>query len=178
MRVPAQARLVVRPACQQHQHPCTSDPVEGLAEELEGGGIDPVRVLDHHQHGSAACKPEKLLDQHGQRAGALLVRREVPRCVASSRIYSEQRCSQRRRLADVLYSLVQQRLKFVELRRDAVSRRKAGSKAELLGYRPERRAGVMRRALAAQRDVFAPGDRVEGGLDQARLADAGLADQE
>ena len=105
VRVPAQARLVVRPACQQHQHPRASDLVEGLAEELEGGGVDPVRILNHHQHGSAACEPEKLLDQHGQRAGTLLVRREVLRRVACIRIYPEQRCDQRHRLADVLHSL-------------------------------------------------------------------------
>ena len=47
---------------------------EELAEELEGGGVDPVHVLHHHQHGSAAGKPEKLLDQHSQRVGTVLVR--------------------------------------------------------------------------------------------------------
>ena len=36
----------------------------------------------------------------------------------------------------------------------------------------------MGRALVAQGDVLALGDRVEHGLDQARLADAGLTDQQ
>ena len=74
VRVPAQGRLVVRPARQQHQHPRARDPVEGQADQLEGGGVDPVRVLEHHQHRPAAREPEELLDQRGQRAGAPLLR--------------------------------------------------------------------------------------------------------
>ena len=74
VRVPAQGGLVVRPAGQQHQHPRARDPVEGEPHQLEGGGVDPVRVLEHHQHRPAAREPEELLDQHGQRAGAPLLR--------------------------------------------------------------------------------------------------------
>ena len=65
VRVPAEGRLVVRPAGQQQQCPRARDPVEGLAEKLEGGGIDPVRILDHHQHRSATRETNDLLNQHG-----------------------------------------------------------------------------------------------------------------
>ena len=154
VRVPAQGRLVVRPARQQHQRPRARDPVKGLAEELEGGGVDPVRVLEHHQHRSATREPEELLDQHGQRAGTPLLRGEVLRRVACTGVHPEQRRDQRRRLADVLHALAQQRLELVELRRLGVGGREAGGEAELLGHRPKRRAGVMGRALVAERDVL------------------------
>ena len=178
MRVPAQGRLVVRPARQQQQRPRARDPVKGLAEELQGGGVDPVRILDYHQHRSATREAEELLDQHGQRAGTPLLRREVFRRVACARVYPEQLRDQRRRLFDVLHALTQQRLELVELRCLGVGRRQARGVTELLGHRPKRRTGVKGRALVAERDVLAPGDRVERGLDQPGLADAGLADQE
>ena len=63
VRVPAQAGLVVGPAGQQHQHPRARDPVEGEADQLQRGGVDPVGVLEHHQHRPAARQPEQLLDQ-------------------------------------------------------------------------------------------------------------------
>ena len=72
--MPAQARLVVRPAGQQHQHARIRDPVERQAEQLQGGGVDPVRVLENHQHRPAAREPKKLPDQCCQGAGALLLR--------------------------------------------------------------------------------------------------------
>ena len=147
-------------------------------DQLEGGGVDPVRVLEHHQHRPAAREPEELLDQHGQRAGAPLLRGEVRRRVARARVDPEQRRDQRRRLADVLRPLAQQRLELVELRRLGVGGLEAGGEAELLGHRPERRAGVVGRALVAERRVLLARDRVEHGPDQPGLADAGLADQE
>ena len=123
-------------------------------------------------------EPEELLDQRGQRAGAPLLRGEVRRRVAAARVDPEQRRDQRRRLADVVRPLAQQRLELVELRRLGVGGLEAGGEAELLGHRPERGAGVVGRALVAQRRVLLALDRVEHGPDQPRLADAGLADQE
>jgi hypothetical protein len=112
---PPSAGLAVGSARQQHQHPRAAIPVEGLAHQLEGGGVGPVHVLEHQQHGPATLEPEQLLDQHRQRAGTPLPRGEVRHRVARARVDPEQGCDQRRRLADVLHPLAQQRLELVEL---------------------------------------------------------------
>ena len=143
VRVPAQRGLVVGPAGQQHQRPCARDPIEDLAHQLEGGGVDPVRVLEHHQHRPAAREPEELLDQHGQRAGAPPLRGEVRHRVAPAGVDPEQGRDQWCRVADVLRPLAQQRLELVEPRRLGVGGLEAGGEAELPGDGPERRAGVV-----------------------------------
>ena len=153
VRVPAQGGLVVGPAGQQHQHAAPAIRSRAEPHQLEGGGVDPVRVLEHHQHRPAAREPEELLDQRRQRAGAPLLRGEVGRRVAAAGVDPEQRRDQRRRLADVVRALPQQRLELVELRRLGVGGREAGGEAELLGDRPERGAGVVGRALVAERGV-------------------------
>jgi hypothetical protein len=178
VRVPAEARLIVRPACQQHQHPRAGDPVEGLAEKLEGGGVDPVRVLNQHQHRFAARESEQLLDQHGQRAGTPLLRAEILCWVPRSRVDPEQGRDERRRLGDVVDPLAQQRLELLELHHVRIGAAKAGGDGELLDHWPERRAGVMGRALAAKRHVFVLCDRIARGLQQPGLANSRLADQE
>jgi hypothetical protein len=90
VRVPAQARLVVGPAGQQHQHARARDPVEREADQLQRGRVDPVRVLEHHQHRPVACQPERLLDEGGERADAPLLRGQVKRRVAVARLDPEQ----------------------------------------------------------------------------------------
>ena len=92
-----------------------------------------MRVLEHHQHRPAAREPEELLDQHGQRAGAPLLRGEVRRRVAPAGVDPEQRRDQRCRLADVLRPLPQQRLEPVELRRLGVGGREAGGEGRAAG---------------------------------------------
>lgn len=62
MRVAAQIWLVVRSARQQHQHPGTCNPIQDLAEELKGRGINPVSVLDDDKDRVLTLEPEKLLN--------------------------------------------------------------------------------------------------------------------
>jgi len=104
VRVPAQGRLVVRPARQHREHSGNRDPVKGEPHQLEGGGVDPVRVLEHHQHRAAAREPEQMLDQRRQRACTLLLRGKVRRRVAAAGVDPEQRRDQRHRLADIVHA--------------------------------------------------------------------------
>ena len=60
-----------------------------------------MRVLNHHQHWPLVREAEKLLDKHAQRTGTLLVGREIMCWVALARVYPEQCCDKRHRLADV-----------------------------------------------------------------------------
>ena len=60
-----------------------------------------MRVFNHHQHWAAVREPEKLLDKHAQRTGTLLVGRVIMCRVALARVYPEQCCDKRYRLADV-----------------------------------------------------------------------------
>ena len=50
MRMAAQARLVVRAARQHHEHARTREAIKRMGNELKRGGVDPVHVLDDHQH--------------------------------------------------------------------------------------------------------------------------------
>ena len=61
--------------------------VEDLTEQLEGGGVDPVGVLDHHQHRAGAREASELLNQRLPAcAYAAACGREVQRGVAVARI--------------------------------------------------------------------------------------------
>ncbi|MGF9764391.1 hypothetical protein AAII07_55770 [Microvirga sp. 0TCS3.31] len=62
MRMAAQVWLIVRPACQQHHHPGICNPIQNLAEELKGCGIDPMGVLDNDKDTVLTLEPEELLD--------------------------------------------------------------------------------------------------------------------
>jgi hypothetical protein len=178
VRVPAQGRLVVRPAGQQHQYAGAGDPVEREPHQLEGGGVAPVSVLEQHQHRLAACQPEELADQRRQRAGAPLLRGELRQRVAVARLDPQQRRDQRCRLPDVFCTPSQQGLELVEPGRIVVLGLEVGGMGELPDHRPQRRAGVVGGALVAEHRVLVSLDRVEDGAGETRFADPGLADQQ
>ena len=79
---PARIGLAVRPARQQHEDAPVLDPVQHQLHELESRGIDPVHVLDHHQHRPAAREADQLVDQRRERPAAALLWREIERAVA------------------------------------------------------------------------------------------------
>jgi hypothetical protein len=62
MRVAAQIWLVVRLAREQHQHPGACNPIQDLAEELKGRGIDPMSVLNDDKDRVLTLEPEELLN--------------------------------------------------------------------------------------------------------------------
>jgi hypothetical protein len=102
-----------------------------------------VRVLEQQQHWSAVCQAQELLNQRGQRAGAPLLRAEVRHRVACACVDPEQCCDQRQHLRDALRTLAQPRLELVEPRPLGIGGLETGGAGELLGHRPERRAGVV-----------------------------------
>jgi hypothetical protein len=103
-----------------------------------------VRVFNHHQHWAAVRETKKLLDKHNQCMGTLLVRRVIMCRVALARVYPEQCCDKRYRLADVPRSAAQQHLQFVDFHCFGISRFDTSGVAELLDHRPECSASMVR----------------------------------
>ena len=66
----------------QHQDAGALHPVQRQLDQLQGRGVDPVRVLDHPQHRPSRGEAGELVDQGGQRAVAALLRRQRQRAVA------------------------------------------------------------------------------------------------
>jgi hypothetical protein len=50
LRQPAPRRLEFRTESQDQQHRQARYPFDGQIEQLARAGIDPVQILDHHQH--------------------------------------------------------------------------------------------------------------------------------
>ena len=79
-------------------------PIQRQLDQLQGRGIDPVRVLDHPQHGPTAGEPGQLIDEDGERAAAALLRRQHERAVPDRRVETHERRHQGRGLADIVGS--------------------------------------------------------------------------
>ncbi len=74
--------LLIGAAGEQDQHARVGDPIEALLHHLEGGGVDPVRILDHHEHRLLPCERQQLLDQRLERPRPLGLWCQVERAVA------------------------------------------------------------------------------------------------
>ena len=82
MRVRYQTRLVVGPARQQHEHPGGGDPIQAKLDQLERRWIDPMHVLDQHQHRLPGGEGCQLLDEGSECAVAQRLRAEVEWAIA------------------------------------------------------------------------------------------------
>ena len=177
-RMAAEGRNKDRTRGDHHEHACALHAIQRQLDQLQGRRIDPVRILDHPQHGPAAGEPGQLIDQHGERAAAALLRRQRQRAVAARPVETRERRHQRRRLADIVRGPGEQGLEPVQSAISAVVRGEAGGMGELLNHRVKRGVRVVGRALVAQQEVRLAGDGLDQGLGDPRLADPGLAGEQ
>ena len=175
VRMPAERRLGIGPAGEQDEHARGGDPVEGLRDQLERGGIGPVHVLDDHQDRLPAGEAQHLIDQMRQCPIAKLLGRELGRRIG---FQAEHRGNERKGIGRVGRSAPQQGFELGQPHRLRVGRIEAGGEGEVPHHRPEWRAGVVGRALTRQHGAPARLDLVHECPHQARLADAGLAHQQ
>ena len=114
-------------------------------------------VLDHHQDRLAAREAEDLIEQVGVRAIAKLLCRERGRQVRSK---PKQCRNERQGQVRLCRSASKHLLQLGQPDRFRVGRLESGREVQLLHHRPERGAGILRRALAAEHDVMVRVDRV------------------
>jgi hypothetical protein len=170
--------LAIGSAGHDHEHALVNNAICGPVNQLERGGIDPVGVLEHRHDRLPSCEPAKLRDHSLESAGTPRPRGEVDVGRACSRLKAHQASNQGQGLANVLGRHAEQRFQLAELRLVRVAVREAGGPLELAHHRPERGAGVVRRALVTDHEARPGGDRVDQRARDPRLADPGLAEEQ
>src|SRR6266702_8491336 len=117
-----------------------------------------------------------MIDQRRDGRVLLLLRRQIKRWIAISGRYRQKRGKQRRDLLDVAMGGGDRGLQARQRQRGRILAVEAEGEFELLGERIERRGGIVGRALERDLPVAITRDPLEYLLDDARLADAGLAE--
>ena len=87
--------------------------VDDEVQQVERGGVDPVHVLEHHQHGPARRQSLELGQEGPERLLALL-RSEAERWIAIADRHGQQVRDQRDGFSEVNVCLREQRLKLVQ----------------------------------------------------------------
>ena len=128
------------------------NPVHRPAERFEARRIDPMRILEDHQHRLLACQSRKLRRQRLQRSLPALLRGQFERGIASI-IRQRQHLGKERGILRRGRGLRQQRIELVELRLRCVVVRQSGGTFHLADDRIKRAVGVLRRAEIAQARV-------------------------
>ena len=159
-----------------HEHRRGRDCLHHEIEELEGRRVEPVQVFRQHDQGAVASHGEEPLHHRALQVLTLLTgRAELDRVAARVGSEPEHRCQQRRDLRGIEARHHEPGIEVVEAGR----RRVVGLPTERLrGHLRERGEGgvlSVRRAPAFEPDVILAGQPVPELVDEARLADPGLA---
>ena len=160
MGMAGQLRLVIGPAGHQQKHPGVGDAVQAVLDQLQGGRVDPVGVLDDHQHGLSSGQADELRGQRLQGARPLRLGRQIDGGVAAAAVQAEQRGDQGRALAAVT-ALAEQRFQPVQLGVGARRRRRDRQRARSVGSPAQSAVDVVGRALVTQAGVGCAGQMIE-----------------
>src|SRR5262249_37760817 len=94
-------RLELRSEGEQCQHRQLAHPLDRQIEELEGGGIRPLRILEREQDRLLAGETLELIEQCRQRSAALLRGAERQRRIPLAERNRQQRSKKRRYSLDL-----------------------------------------------------------------------------
>ena len=175
VRVAVPGRPELGPVGHDQQHRQALDPLHREVEQLERGRIDPMRVLEHHQHRASRRQPLELGEERPEGAGLLLLRRQGRQREAALGRQREELGEEGGDLGHVGDRAGEQRLELGELGRVVVGAGEARRPRELLDDRVERAVRVVRGAMVAEADPVLGAQPLAQGEDDPRLADAGLA---
>src|SRR6202030_1459981 len=176
LRQPAPRRLEFRAEGQDQQHRQARRPLDRQIEQFARAGIDPVQVLDHHQHWLLAGEGLELMEQRREQLLALALRGQVDfGCAARQQ---RQQVGDQRDLVVVANARRDQGRELAELLLGHVVVREAGGAFELRDERMERAVLVVRRAEIAQPGVRLAFEALAQRRAQPRFADARLARQQ
>ena len=172
--------------------------LEQQVDDFERGRVYPMHVLNQHQQGPHFGQPDEVLGQelvvgHRDRVARqarevmlqrlfgqleLHRRRHLQRCIAAQQVQPQQRGDQAALTRTVDTRDGQLGFKLVELLVAAVHARQPGSGGQVLHKRLQRAVDVKRRTLQSQQGVALRRQGVVQGGHEARLADAGVADDQ
>ena len=159
------------------QHRKGFNPVHGPTERFQARRIDPMRILEDHQHRLLACQSRELRRQRFQRSLPALFRGQLERGIASI-IRERQHLGEECGILDRGRGLCEHRIELVELRLRCVVVRQSGGALHLADDRIKRAVGVLRRAEIAQARVRFAGEAFQKRRREPRLADTGLAGEQ
>ena len=137
-----------------------------------------MRVLDHDQDRMLTAERYNLLDQALDRPLPNLLRRHVQRRIAGSRRHPEQGGDDRHGLCQVFRGQADQGFDLLDLGPGRLVFRDAGRLPDLLDHRIEGAVGVVLGTLIAEAEARIVADLGPELLDQSRLADPRLAEQD
>ena len=149
MRLLCPMRHVLWPVGDHRHDGQRFEPGNQRVQQLLAGRIDPMHVLEHHQHRRAPGKGFQLSDQRLEGLLLLLLRREIERRIALGG-QREQGRNEWRRLGTLLWTARQPGFHLVQLLLGRILARKGRRDLELLGDGVQRGIEVIGRALVAQ----------------------------
>ena len=146
-------------------------------EQLQRGRVDPMGILEHHQHRLARREALELPPKRRQRCLLALLRAQFRQGVALARRQRQKVGQNRDRMHRINAGLHEQGFELGKLFGGRVAALEAGGSFELTDERKQRTVGVMRRAVVAQPDMWFGLQPLLKRKRNVRLADARLSGQ-
>ena len=146
-------------------------------EQLQRGRVDPMGILEHHQHRLARREALELPPKRRQRCLLALLRAQFRQGVALARRQRQKVGQNRDRMHRINAGLHEQGFELGKLFGGRVAAFEAGGSFELTDERKQRTVGVMRRAVVAQPDMWFGLQPLLKRKRNVRLADARLSGQ-
>jgi hypothetical protein len=167
MLVAAETGLEAWPGGNEHEHTRFRDPAQDQLDQLQGGRIHPMRILDPQQHRLRGRKPGDLLHKDVQCSRPALLGREVERRIVRGGIQANQGSQELQSFGVVAHGGAQECLQFGEPLLGAVAGRQACGMAQVMNDRPEGTAYVVGRALVTHNRRGFICERIQGCLSNA-----------
>jgi len=168
-------RLELRSEGEQCQHRQSAHPLDRQIEELERGGIRPLRILEREQDRLPAGETLELIEQCRERPAAMLHGAERQRRIPLAERNRQQRRKKRRHSLDLRCAHGEDRFQLVKALLGRIVRLEPGGPLQLGDERTKRAAGVVGRALVTQARMRLAGDALGESCRKAGLADTRLA---
>ena len=178
MRLADPGRLELRPERDHQQHRHAGGTGNHSIEQIKRCRIDPVGVLEHHQHGALRRGAVELVEKRREGHLSLLLRADRHCRVALVRRHRQQLGDQRHIARQIFCRRLEQGLQFVELRTGVAARLESRGLLELRNQRVERALRMVGRAEIAKSGMRLALEPDQQAFSDARLADAGLAGEQ
>ena len=176
MSVAGPGRRELRARGDQQQHGQGLHPFDGALEELGRCRVEPLAVLQHHEHRLVSGKTAQADPAGPQSSVPLALRRHVQRRIAPPRRDGEQCREQRRHLGRVVCGLAQQRLQLVELALGRIVGLEGRRSFQLLDDWMKRAVHMVGRTIVPKPRVRLVGQPLEQGVHRRDLPMPGSPD--
>ena len=148
--------------------------IDGEREQLKRGRVDPVHILEHHEHGLVDGELCKLVDQGRQGAFLASQRAQIQGSIALAEGDGQERRQQRNGFALADARRTKQGLELGEPCLSLIVVLDPCRPQQVTYDRMEGAIGVIRRTMALNTRVAVTHEAIDEGLYQARFADPRL----